>query len=74
MKLIIVTRQTDGTKMYVNPEQICAVYQHYRFPDTVIQFSGSDGDNIIHVVESVDTVANMIEHSMRVNRNEDNAD
>lgn len=72
MKLIIVTRQSDGTKVYVNPEQICAVFKHYRFPDTtVILFPGSD-ENYVHIVESVDTVANMIENSSGVNRNESN--
>jgi uncharacterized protein YlzI (FlbEa/FlbD family) len=63
MKLIIVTRQIDGTKVYVNPEHICAVFKHYQFPNrTIIQFPGSDENNI-HVLESVDTVANMIENS-----------
>jgi hypothetical protein len=49
--------------VYVNPEHICAVFKHYQFPNrTIIQFPGSDENNI-HVLESVDTVANMIENS-----------
>lgn len=61
MKLITVTREIDGTKVYVNPDYVCAVFQHYHFPNTtVIQFPGNV-ENDMHVIESVDTVANMIE-------------
>lgn len=61
MRLIVVTRHVDGKKIYVNPEQVCAVYPYYKHEDkTVIQFSGSD-ENYLVVLESVDRVACMME-------------
>lgn len=60
MRLIIVTRQIDGAKMYVNPEKICAVYPYYKKDSTVIQFAGAE-ENYLEVLESVDSVANMME-------------
>ena len=60
MRLIIVTREIDGVKMYVNPEKVCAVYQHYKKDSTVIQFAGAE-ENYLEVLESADSVANMME-------------
>lgn len=61
MRLIVVTRHADGKKIYVNPEQVCAVYPYYKQQDkTVIQFSGSD-ENYLEVIESADSVACMME-------------
>lgn len=48
-------------KMYVNPEQICAVYPYYKREDkTVIQFAGAE-ENYLEVLESADSIANMME-------------
>ena len=61
MRLIVVTREADGQKIYVNPEQVCAVYPYYKQDDkTVVQFAGAEG-NYLEVLESVESVANMIE-------------
>ena len=63
MRLINVTRKSDGARMYVNPENICAVYSLCNDEDTtVIQFPGSD-DNYLEVKESADTVARMMVRS-----------
>ena len=59
MKLIIVTRQIDGKKMYVNPEQICAVYPYYKRESTVIQFAGTE-ENFLDVKESPKSIVSMI--------------
>ena len=60
MRLIVVTRHADGKKMYVNPENICAVYPYYKHEDkTVIQFSGAE-ENYLEVLESAESIANMI--------------
>lgn len=56
MKLIIVTRIIDGAKVYVNPEQICAIYPYYKKDTTVIQFAGEE-NNFIVAVESADSIA-----------------
>ena len=61
MRLIVVTRYVDGKTIYVNPEQVCAVYPYFKHEDqTVIQFSGSD-ENYLVVLESADSVACMME-------------
>lgn len=61
MRMIIVSRKIDGAKVYVNPENICAVYQRYDNKEiTIIQFSGSD-ENYLEVIESADSVACMME-------------
>ena len=60
MKFVIFTRPSDRTKVYVNPKQICAVYQKYSNKDiTIIQFSG-DGENYVEVLESVEAVMHII--------------
>lgn len=60
MKFVIFTRPSDRTKVYVNPNQICAVYQKYSNKDiTIIQFSG-DGENYVEVLESVEAVMHII--------------
>ncbi len=60
MRLIVVTREADGKKIYVNPEQVCAVYPHYKLGvKTVIQFSGAE-ENYLEVLESAESIANMI--------------
>ena len=59
MQLIIVTRQIDGEKMYVNPEQICAIYPYYKGESTVIQFAGAE-ENYLDVRESPESIVSMI--------------
>ena len=60
MKMISVSRMVDGAKVYVNPDNICAVYPRFDNNEiTVIQFSGND-ENYLEVIESVDSVACMI--------------
>lgn len=61
MRLIIVTRQIDGKRMYINADQVCAVFPDYRDKSkTVIQFPGGE-ENYLLVSESVDSVANMLD-------------
>ena len=60
MKFVIFTRPSDRTKVYVNPNQICAVYQKYSNKDiTIIQFSGNE-ENYVEVLESVEAVMHVI--------------
>ena len=60
MRLIVVTRYVDGKKMYVNPEQVCAVYPYYMQEDkTIIQFSGAY-ENDLGVLESAESIAHML--------------
>lgn len=56
--MITLTSAIDGSKVYVNPNQICAVFTEYSGEHTIIQFSGST--RIIIVLESVETVYNLI--------------
>lgn len=59
MKMISVSRTVDGAKVYVNPENICAVYPRFDNKEiTVIQFPGND-ENYLEVIESADSVACM---------------
>ena len=61
MRMIIVSRMSDGEKVYVNPENVCAVYPCFDNKEiTIIQFSGND-NNYLEVIESVDSVACMME-------------
>lgn len=60
MRLIIVTRAIDGAKMYINPENVCAVYPFYKRDTTVIQFAGAE-ENYLEVLESAESIANMME-------------
>lgn len=60
MKLIEVTRWCDGKKIYINPRNVCAVYPN-RDGYTIIQFQREY--NYWEVLESVETVAAMIERS-----------
>ena len=60
MNMIIVTRKADGKKMYINPNQVCAVYSSFlNEKETIIQLSGSEESYLV-ALESADTVANMI--------------
>ena len=60
MRLIVVTRHADSKKMYINPEQVCAVYPYYKQEEkTVIQFSGAE-ENYLEALESAESIANMI--------------
>jgi hypothetical protein len=60
MRLITVTRKIDGKKMYVTTINICAIYPRYDNDVTCIQFAGAE-ENYLEVMESVDTVAKMVE-------------
>ena len=46
--------------MYVNPEQICAVYPYYKKGTTVIQFAGEE-NNFIEVLESPDSISAVLQ-------------
>lgn len=66
MRLIVVTRESDGKKVYVNPEQVCAVYPYFKQEDkTVIQFSGAE-NNYFVALESAESIANMITNKAEV--------
>lgn len=58
--MITLSRNSDGAKAYVNPENICAVYPRFDNKEiTVIQFPGSD-EKYLEVIESADSIAHMI--------------
>ncbi len=60
MRMIIVSRKSDGAKVYINPENICAVYPRFDNKEiTIIQFTGND-ENYLEVIESVDSVVCMM--------------
>lgn len=60
MRLIIVTRYSDGAKIYINPDNVCCIMPHYETKVTCIQLIG-DCEVYVEVAESVDTVARMME-------------
>lgn len=60
MKLIVVTRNGDGKKMYVNVDMVCAVYPYYKKENlSVIQFAGSE-ENYLVATESVEIIVDMM--------------
>lgn len=60
MKLIVVTRNGDGKKMYVNADMVCAVYPYYKKENlSVIQFSGAE-ENYLVATESVEIIVDMM--------------
>ena len=60
MKLIVVTCFEDGKKAYINPSKVCAVYPNFKNPElTNVNFGSPEA--YLTVLESVDTVAQMIE-------------
>lgn len=62
MKLITLSLFYDGSKAYVNPKNICAIYRNSHGV-TELRFAGGDGGNYVMVKESVETVAKMIERN-----------
>ena len=60
MGLIVATRSCDGKKVYVNPQNVCAIYPYYRKETTVIQLVGAE-ENYLEVTESVAVIASMFE-------------
>ncbi len=62
MRFEILSRKIDGRKIYINPEKVCAIYPKYKEDGTtIVQFAGSD-ENYLEVIESVDSVASMMEY------------
>lgn len=62
MKLIVVT--CNGKKAYINPSKVCAVYPSYQNSEiTIVDFGMPD--SYLSVLESADTVAQMIEMAER---------
>ena len=61
MKFIITTNAHNGKKIYINPDQICAMYRSHNYPDhTIIQFPGEQ-ENDLELLESPEAIANMSE-------------
>lgn len=60
MKLVTLSIFYNGSKAYVNPKNICAIYKN-KHGHTELLFVGGDGGNYMVVKESVETVAKMIE-------------
>lgn len=56
---ITLTRANDGAKVYVNTDNICAIYPQYDKDFTLIAFIGSE-KNVLAVKESVDSIRNLI--------------
>lgn len=56
---ITLIRANDGAKIYVNTDNICAIYPQYDKDFTLIAFIGSE-KNVIAVKESVDSIRNLI--------------
>mgnify|MGYP003305387929 CR=1 FL=1 len=48
--------------MYVNPEQICAIYLSLNKDATVIQFAG-EKKNFVEVMESADSIARVLQQN-----------
>ncbi len=62
MRLISVTRENAGSKVFVNVDKICAIYPYYGKEDiTVIQFAGNY--NYLTVAESPEEIVDMIKRS-----------
>lgn len=60
-KYIVLTRSTDGKRVFTNPQNIAFITTHYKKQNiTIIQFTG-DKNNYIEVIEGVDTVMELLE-------------
>ena len=62
MKLIILTRACNGSRVYVNPNQICCIYRIYEYDDketTAIRFAG-EAHNFIDVKERPEVIEDII--------------
>lgn len=64
MRLISVTRKNDGSKVFVNAEQVCAIYPYYgKEGVTVIQFA--ENNNYVLATESPNDIADMMQEGER---------
>ena len=59
MKWIVVTRISDGEKIYVNANRICAIYRKYNSENATIIDFGEDFD-YLEVLESPESIMNLI--------------
>lgn len=62
-KTITLSLACNGSKVIVNPDNVCAVYQGENNTTTLL-FAGGNGENEIVVRESVETVKRFIEEGM----------
>lgn len=60
MRLITVTKRSNGSKICINPEHIVAIYSYYNEPDATIIDVDSGNSNYYVVTESVNTVEKLI--------------
>lgn len=60
MEWIVVTRTADREKIFVNANQIFAVYRNYSNKDVTIIDSVGDCENYIEVLESPEAIMNLL--------------
>jgi nucleoside-triphosphatase THEP1 len=60
MEWIVVTRTADREKIFVNANQIFAVYRNYNNKDVTIIDSVGDCENYIEVLESPEAIMNLL--------------
>ena len=60
-KYIVLTRSTDGERIFANPQNIAFITTHPKKPNiTIIWFIGGE-DNYMEVMESIDTVGKFLD-------------
>ena len=60
MRLIVLTSQRDGSKVYVNPAHIVTISECLGNEETIVAFAGGDNE-YIKVLESAESIARMVE-------------
>ena len=59
MRLIVLTSQRDGSKVYVNPAHIVTISECFGGEATIVAFIGGDYA-YIKVLESAESIAKMV--------------
>ena len=62
MKLIKLTRKVNKQPILINPTHIRAIYEFGKVGTAAVEFSSYD--DYVHVLESVEEVAKLIERTM----------
>ena len=63
-RYIMLTKSTDGKRIFANPQNIAFITTHYKKKKkqdiTIVQFTGRR-NNYIEVIESADTVMKLVD-------------
>ena len=59
MRLVPLTREVDGLKVYINPESICRIAPYHDYVKNTTVLSFTDRSNWLEVQEDVETVVKL---------------